>query len=44
VEYSKTKLGVSCAEAVDGLVNWAMENIDRVEDAISGYDTRENDL
>ena len=31
VEYSKTELGVSCAEAVDGLVNWAVENIDRVE-------------
>ena len=44
VEYSLTELGVSCVEAVDGLVNWAVENIDRVEDAISGYDTRENDL
>ena len=44
VEYSLTVLGVSCVEAADGLVNWAVENIDRVEDAISGYDTRENDL
>ena len=42
VEYSLTELGVSCVEAVDGLVNWAVENIDRVEDAISGYDTRAN--
>ena len=44
VEYSLTELGVSCVEAVDGLVNWAVENIDRVERAISGYDTRENGL
>ena len=44
VEYSLTELGGSCVEAVDGLVNWAVENIDRVEDAISGYDTRENHL
>ena len=44
VEYSLTELGGSCVEAVDGLVNWAVENIDRVEDAISSYDTRENDL
>ena len=43
VEYSLTELGVSCVEAVDGLVNWAIENISRVEDATSEYDTREND-
>ena len=43
VEYSLTELGVSCVAAMDGLLNWAIENIDRVEDAIKGYDTREND-
>ena len=44
VEYPLTELGISCVEAVDGLVNWAVENIYRVEDAINVYDTRENDF
>ena len=41
VEYFPTEQGLSCVDALDGHVNWAMENVDRVENAINSYDTRE---
>ncbi len=43
VEYSLTELGSSCVVAVDGLCNWAIENIDQVEQAITEYDRREDE-
>lgn len=43
VEYSLTELGGTCVEAIDVLCNWAIENIDQVEDAINDYDNRPAD-
>ena len=44
VEYSLTELGRSCVVAVDGLCNWAIENIDQVEQAITDYDRRDDEV
>ncbi len=40
VEYSLTELGWTLVEPINVLANWAIENIDQVEDAIETYDTQ----
>jgi len=44
VEYSLAGVGRSCVVAVDGLCNWAIENIDQVEQAITDYDRRDDEV
>ena len=41
VEYSLTKLGWTLVEPINVLVDWAIENIDHVENAIESYDSRD---
>jgi len=42
VEYSLTELGLTLVEPINVLANWAIENIDHVEDAIETYDNPES--
>ena len=41
VEYSLTELGWTLVEPINVLVDWAIENIDHVENAIESYDSRD---
>jgi DNA-binding HxlR family transcriptional regulator len=42
VEYSLTELGLTLVEPINVLADWAIENIDLVEEAIENYDARDN--
>jgi|TARA_B100000315_G_scaffold260478_1_gene322229 DNA-binding HxlR family transcriptional regulator len=41
VEYSLTELGWTLVEPINVLCDWAIENINHVEDAIEEYDARD---